>query len=272
MSRSSMKKYGVCKLTQVEGKFVKSHIIPQAFIQKLMKDEPFIQSMGKGRVKKNWTGWYDSELVTREGEDILAELDSWAVNILRKNKLVWSGWGESSTLVSDDHKLISDKNGYRIIKNIDTQKLRLFFLSILWRAAESTLSEFENIQLPSNDLELLRNMIVSGTAIPEQFYPMSLIQFYTGKDTSLMNPIREKYKTPEGYTDWETLRFSLNGLIIHIEDSASENRSGKSLGNLIVGSNENLFLMTQDFNESRQKEQIEKAAQEHLEGYIKHRT
>lgn len=267
-----MKNYGICKLTNIEGKFVKSHIIPQGLIQKIRKNEPFLQPMEKGRAKKNWTGWYDTKLVTREGEDILAELDSWAVNILRKNKLVWSSWGSSNTLDAADHQLIGEKNGLRIIKNINNQKLRLFFLSILWRAAESTLPEFTDIQLPSSDLKVLRNMLISGNAKPEQFYPIHIIQFYTGKDTYLITPIREKYNTPVGGVEWETFRFSFNGLVIHIENSPSKNYSGKNLGKLIVGSDEDLCLITQDFNYSREQDLSKELLQEHVENYIKYRS
>jgi hypothetical protein len=85
-------KEGICKLTGEKGKFVKSHIIPAA----LTTPEgtgPLTQG-GRGRPPiRRWSSWYDPCLVTQAGEAILAEYDNWAIQELRKNKLIWSSWG-----------------------------------------------------------------------------------------------------------------------------------------------------------------------------------
>ena len=265
------KKYGRCKLTKNNGKFVDSHIIPQGFIHKVQKEEPFMQPMGKGRAKKNWTGWYDSTIVIREGEDYLSNLDSWAISVLREKKLVWSGWNTNKTLQSSDHKLFSKEQGIREIENIDTQKLRLFFLSILWRAAVSSLSEFKEIHLSARDIEQLRTMIISGESAPSQFFPIHLIQLHTYGDTHLMAPTKSITMLPQNEKSkikLETYRFSINGLIVHIENSAINNFS-QYLGNLVVGSTTKLLLTTQDYNSSREKEIADKIMTEHVNEYCK---
>lgn len=48
---------------------------------------------------------------------------------------------------------------------LDAARLRLFFLSLLWRAAASTRGEFAAITLPPDDLEHLRR-IVLGVEVP----------------------------------------------------------------------------------------------------------
>jgi hypothetical protein len=50
------------------------------------------------RAKKRWSSWYDPELVTAVGEKYLTDLDTWAIKVLRKHKLVWSGWSGKNSL------------------------------------------------------------------------------------------------------------------------------------------------------------------------------
>jgi hypothetical protein len=88
-------KFGTCKLTGLKGKYVKSHIVPQAFTIGLRKGHPLYQKGAQGKYFRKWSSWYDSELVTKEGEVILAKYDDWAAKILADKKLVWTSWGET---------------------------------------------------------------------------------------------------------------------------------------------------------------------------------
>ncbi|WP_284880341.1 hypothetical protein [Acinetobacter variabilis] len=95
-----MKREGQCKLTLENGKFIKSHLIPQALTKPEIRGG-IMKQIGEGtRPKKATSSWYDYELVTRAGEDILTEFDTAAINILRNHQLIWSSWGES--FISND--------------------------------------------------------------------------------------------------------------------------------------------------------------------------
>ena len=108
---------GICKLTRRHGRFVKSHIIPAALTKPSRKGSYFLQ-MGKNeRPRRRWSSWYDPELVTDEGEKYLEELDTWAIKILRKNKMVWSGWGGRSALDECLHNT-PGPIGIRVVENI----------------------------------------------------------------------------------------------------------------------------------------------------------
>ena len=52
----------------------------------------------------------------------------------------------------------------------------MFFLTLLWRAAATTLPEFSEVVLPDKDLEQLRQMICMSIVEPISFYPAYLIQ------------------------------------------------------------------------------------------------
>jgi len=47
----------------------------------------------------------------------------------------------------------------RVIEKVDVVALRLFFLSILWRAAATDRFEFSEISLPERELDILESPI-----------------------------------------------------------------------------------------------------------------
>ena len=132
--------FGQCKLTGTRGKYVKSHIIPEALTETLWKGNPLTQVGRHGKRIKRWTTWYDRKLVTVEGEAILATHDDWAINLFRQKELIWSSWGAMEQLDLPDHSLGPGRRGLRKLDGVDCERLRLFFLSLLWRAAATTCS------------------------------------------------------------------------------------------------------------------------------------
>jgi hypothetical protein len=129
---------GVCRLTGKCGRFVKSHIIPEA-LTRPPSGRPLAQAgLGKRPVKR-WTSWYDTSLVTREGEDLLRNHDDWAIKILRRHKMTWRSWGGANAL--QDANWLDVGNGIHGFRKIelDTRRLRLFFLSLLWRTSATSL-------------------------------------------------------------------------------------------------------------------------------------
>jgi len=178
-SRSSKKQTGICKLTRTKGVFVDSHIIPKAFTKPEQPGLPLVQFNSGARPIRRWSSWYDPQLVTQSGESILAAFDTWAVSELRKQKLVWSGWGHNRTLGTSHHAISGTPWGIRKIEGINKKSLRMFFLTLLWRAAATTLPEFSEVVLPDKDLEQLRQMICMSIVEPISFYPAYLIQLST---------------------------------------------------------------------------------------------
>lgn len=82
-----------CKLTGKTGNYVKSHIIPKALTRPRVPGSKFLQldPLYDGtRYIRRSDSWYDKGTVTREGEDYLSDLDSFAIDQLRLHGLVWS--------------------------------------------------------------------------------------------------------------------------------------------------------------------------------------
>ena len=169
--------YGVCKLTKNSGLFVRSHLLPKALTRRAVPNRHFITGGPGRRPKRSWSSWYDEELVIRKGEDILERYDTWGIRELRRLKVVWSGWPDASSVPVDMWFGPKPQGfGLRKVECADPDRLRLFFLSLLWRAAATSLPDYTDIRLEPDELERLRVMVLTGDPKPLDFYPTSLFQ------------------------------------------------------------------------------------------------
>ncbi|MCL2020628.1 MAG: hypothetical protein FWG81_00610 [Betaproteobacteria bacterium] len=131
------------------------------------------------KTKRRSNSWYDSALVTQTGENILADIDAKGIDILRRYKLVWSGWSSERELKSNDQVLVDGKPHHRLIDIHEAHALQLFFLSIVWRAAASSRPEFKDFILNHNELEDLRLKILNKNPGNFSEYPIQLFQLST---------------------------------------------------------------------------------------------
>jgi len=246
---------GLCKLTGQAGRFVKSHIIPQA-LTRASSNVPLVQA-GEGRPPvKRWSSWYDAALVTRPGENILADHDSWGVRELRRLRLIWSSWNGRPALDAPIVPEHEDRpyRGYRVI-DTDAPRLRRFLLSLLWRAAETRLPDFAHIVLEEAEREALRQAVLQVTPAPPGLFPITLIQLSTMGLRHNMAPIRDVKLVPRPAPlppeELPILRFFLDGLIVYFHLNAPEGFASR-LGSLILGTTERTSVITIPFEESLQ--------------------
>lgn len=154
---------GRCRLCLQEKPLLKkSHIIPDFIyrnskiyhddhtIHKIDLRQTFISKFTRRGIQRS--GEYEGGILCQNCDSkIIKEYEDYAKSILYGNKS------------SKENQLIySFPPGEVVIKNIDYQKLKMFFLSILWRAAISSRPFFKEIVLDQNKLEELREMIYTG--------------------------------------------------------------------------------------------------------------
>lgn len=249
-------RYGFCKLTGKPGAFVKSHLIPEALSRPSQRGAPLIQLGAGQRPSQRWSSWYDAALVTRAGEDVLSDLDTWAIATLREYRLVWSGWGDEDDLGDLNHNICGDL-GIREVE-LDTKRLRLFFLSILWRAAASERTEFREVSLSPDDLATLRDAILGKFDPDEDFYPVTLTQISTrglvhNQAPQVVIKHIPNFDDPEASPyPLRSIRFYFDGLIAHF---AAERPLPGGLGNLgkvAIGAAPTVVLSTVSFDGSKQ--------------------
>jgi len=251
---------GTCKLTRSKGKFVRAHLIPKALTRPEEPGLSFKQFGQDGRLTRRWDSWYDSQLVTERGEEILAELDSWAIEALRKHRLIWSGWGPAQKLAVNDH-FEYPGGGVRRIQVIDGKRLRLFCLSLLWRAAATDRLEFEEVVLKPAELENLRLMVCQGETEPVSFYPAALVQLSTLGDKHNQSPIVSTKLIPSvgvhAQRNIPIFRFYFEGLVIHIHRHASDDGYTESMGPTMVGGDDTtLFVTTVPYETSWERDNL----------------
>jgi hypothetical protein len=175
--------FGACALTGEYGQFVKSHLIPRALTRLSRTGEKFIQSgIGEHMVRVS-DSWYDLKLVVRRGEDILADIDDVGIRELRENHLIWSGWRGHESL--RDLLGIESDSPFRELRLQNTRNVRLFFLSLLWRAGASRLSDFRHVVLTPEETEDLRQRVFNRDPGGQEDYPIVLHQISDLGKTSL---------------------------------------------------------------------------------------
>lgn len=251
---------GVCALTLEPGDFIAAHLIPKALTRPSVSGRPLVQvSSGKMPVRR-WDSWYDDRLVTLTGERILTELDTWAIRQLRTHKLVWSGWGEAQTLEGHYTPIHGTAWGIRRTVGLDTRRLRLFFLSLLWRAAATSRPEFTEVEISACDLERLRLQLITHEPAPASFYRVQLTQLATRGVTQNMPPIAQ-YKDVKSLVPGtkhrleRIFRFYFDGLIAHFHLPDRE-ATDADCGPLVLGAADDVVISTVNYDNSFQKENL----------------
>lgn len=249
---------GICKLTGEAGPFMKAHIIPEALTRHEVPGQPIFQAGEGTRPSKRKTSWYDPNIVTAKGESILSKYDNFGIELLRRRKLVWSGW-TGKHLKLRDHVAITAEWGVRIIDNEDWDRFRLFLLSILWRAAISERQEFQEIIIPKADMEDLKEALISEVPPLTRLYPASLIQLSTKGPRHNQSPIAVTKTTPpvgpKLAQNHRFFRFFVEGLIVHFEINMTS-AAASGLGKMAVGADAELAVLTRPYEGSFQAENL----------------
>lgn len=200
-----------------------------------------------------WDSWYDDELVIREGEDILARYDSWAIQELSRLELIWKSWGPTTSLADSVTAVPGLPSfGLRKVTCKNPSMLRLFFLSLLWRAGATRRVEFQDIQLDKVDLARLQMMVRNGDPNPLDFYPTTLLQIASRGPVHNLGPIARDstFDTGDGVERrHHVFRFYFDGLIAHMHRSMI---SLTGIEPFIVGCGHDLVVQMQLFDDSFQ--------------------
>lgn len=243
--------YGKCLLTGKSGKLVKSHLLPKAVTRTPEGGESRLDGYDGGRPTQRFDSWYDRSICTRDGEDILAKYDDWAITELRRLKLIWSGWKDSVSLPATDIEWSgNDAFGLRTLRSNNAERLRLFFLSLLWRAAVTSLRGYR-IVIDANSVELLRKMLVMGNVEPMDQFPVVLTQLTTRGPWHNAGPRMLDLVPDQPSEETSFVRFYFEGLIAHVYCDATGTLASK-LGSLAVGQNNDFVVYARPFENSAQ--------------------
>ncbi len=153
-----------CKFCLKDKKLIDAHIIPRCFFE-AMRDQkdnrPFqlLSNTQNEHSHKLWIGSYDKNILCEDCEKVFQKYDDYACKILLSNV------NNSDYILNPN----GNKIGYKL-ENVDYEKLKLFFLSVLWRASVSKRKEFQKVNVNRAFEDCLKIMI-------ENFNPGSTNNF-----------------------------------------------------------------------------------------------
>jgi len=125
-----------CRLCDQTKNLIDAHVIPAWAYRFLypetdpLKENPLIL-IGKTHTKRRPIGAYDSGILCKECDNFLGDYDNYG----------------KYTLFEKELERYNDSDTAYVIRDIDTEKFKLFLLSVLWRASISGREEFERVTL-----------------------------------------------------------------------------------------------------------------------------
>ncbi|MGR6859971.1 hypothetical protein ACU5EH_06265 [Aliivibrio salmonicida] len=197
-----------CKGCNQDKKLIKAHIIPESFFIKMKSSDKqlkIITDISGVYPKKSPIGVYDKNILCRDCEDRFQKIDDYGYNVL----------------IADIDKQIPypDKGeiiGYKL-NGIDNSKLKLFFISILWRASISKEVFYSKVNL--GDLEKKAQDLIwqQFSGEPDDF-SFVLARFDGGAEASktMLDP------HPEQWFNVNYYRFYFYGYVLYIKSDPSE--------------------------------------------------
>lgn len=248
---------GKCELTGTVGRYIDSHLLPKALTragrtrgEKYIEDGP-----DSPRVAEVSSSWYDKGLVTGDGEDILSRLDNWGIRELRRAGLVWS----SPSPIREEKLLgeVSVRLNSYTVHIAHPKRLRVFILSLLWRAAATRLSAFSRIALSKEDLDFLRRIIIGEEEDNKENFPILLWYLIPPGIEHNHTPIFQQphdkgAELPVGY-----FRIYVDGLLIMLgERNSGSAEFWRNSLEYRVFDNHPVRVITQPFRQSRQYRDI----------------
>lgn len=217
-------------------KLIKAHIIPRSFHKSLNQGDvqtPIIITSKPGEYpKQSQTGVYDKEIVCEDCEKIFSTWDDYGYEFLFQE-------------LDEDRYIVS--NNERIAYNFgptNYENLKLFFLSVLWRASISKQQLFNSVQLGPYE-EKLKHHILSKDPGSVEDFSVALSRFDAPpNETGILNPDRAKYDGVNHY------RLYLGGYMAIIK--VSNQPLPKCFKGLYIAPEQDVFFIVREFKESKE--------------------
>ncbi len=224
-----------CKFCGNEKKLIKAHIIPEGFFrrQRQGKDSLELITNKTGEYNKRvQIGVYDKTIVCNDCENIWREWDDYAQKLLTEEPLNGQAW------YHDDQKIAY------IVNNFDYKKLKLFFISILWRASVSSHQFYSRISLGSFE-KIAKDFIKNNNPGGSEDFSIILSKFsHPLSKQSTMDPYQYKNSGVNYY------RFYLAGYMFEVK--IDDKPTPILLSKITLSEDKPLVILCRDFRKSKE--------------------
>jgi hypothetical protein len=190
-----------CKLCGKDKKLVRAHIIPKSLWKPLFDDEQPSQTPSTAPTfdaKKSPVGVYDTGIVCAQCESIFSPWDDYAQKLLLAKPI------EEQYVIKNGRKIAYVETA------IDYAKLKLFFISLLWKAAVSNHYFFSRVNVGSFEPQL-RRMILKGDPGDPDTFAIMMAKCDDRLGPIVLNP------QPERWGEINYYRFYLAGYMVYIK-------------------------------------------------------
>ncbi|MDQ0421102.1 hypothetical protein J2045_002129 [Peteryoungia aggregata LMG 23059] len=229
---------GRCALTGDSGPYSKSHVIPKVFARRVTQ-QSFISEDARGFLRRDFDAFRDDNLLTARGEKITEAYDNEIARTLRQHSLTYTSRRNKREL--EINALTYPVYSFASLSVDKIHLIKLFTLSLLWRAAASSMSEFSDVQLNEAEQEELRSAVETGDPKSPEFFPAVFSVFDSKSELPKIYPYRVTILEDNFY------RFFLDGVVCYV--SCSKSTKG-NYGNWKVGADKKLHLLVIPSEES----------------------
>jgi hypothetical protein len=143
---------GLCRFCLEQRQLIEAHIIPKGFFERIRSDEPNILVNESDYPKRSPQGIYDKGILCGPCDNIIGKWDQYAQEVLTMNM---SGF----TLIAEGQNI----GGWER-PEYNYELLKLFFISLVWRASICTHSFYAGIDIGRKFEEQARQMLRDGRA------------------------------------------------------------------------------------------------------------
>jgi hypothetical protein len=222
----------LCRLCLQTKKLIKAHIIPEGFIRPLRSEgiapEMHINSPGS-YPRRMPVGPYDPSILCGDCDRKMGPWDDYAQELLLKR------FPEASVLQLDQQKVCW------LIEGFDYPRLKLFFISLLWRASVSQQEFFKSFSVgPFEDQ--LRTLILNGKLGSSQSFAVILARFGDSDITAMLSPQLETF---EGVL---FSKFYLTGFLVYIK--VDQKPTPSLFADYCMRENSSLIVLSQNLHNS----------------------
>ena len=172
----------ICKFCGNDRKLIKAHIILEGFFRRLRRGPASLKLISNtaGEYEKDApVGVYDKGIVCKDCESIWRTWDQYALHLLADRPL-------NSQVRYHEGETIA-----YVVKDFDYDKLKLFFISMLWRASVSTQPFFSKIALGTLE-EDARQHVSSADPGGTQDFAVALAKFSDPLAKVMLDPHNEE--------------------------------------------------------------------------------
>ncbi|MGX5848317.1 hypothetical protein ACWGTO_14700 [Mesorhizobium sp. PL10] len=236
---------------------MKSHLLPRAFVDKNLDKVARIELGERGkRPSLRYTGWYDEALVTADGEKILAKYDNDAAAILLKLGICWRAFPINDKV---EQFALGDGLGTKLlrVKGQNSESLRLFFLSLLWRAVFTEHKGFGEIRLDVLSRNKLTKIVRGDIKGDIADFPVALLLLTTKGQPQNQTPLRSTIQMRSmfngAFPDVPIFRFFLDGLVAHVGRKKLDRQLLDNWGPRVLGASDDLMLIGRPYEGSFQE-------------------